>query len=109
MFADVITFWIFALVFCYIHELGHVYTYRFFGGDNNWSITIGAIGKTIIRTKRITVNTAFILGSFFIPWYYEIDEKNEMEASKSQKILWALGGILSNAIIMCVILIFLIF
>jgi hypothetical protein len=80
-----LSFFIFGL----LHEFGHIAMYRMFGGNNNWTIIMGW-GRPIIRTKRITINSLFMLpGQVHWP---------EEKARASNAILWCSGGFIVNAV-----------
>jgi Zn-dependent protease len=76
-------------VFGFLHEFGHIAMYRKFGGDKNWVLTMGW-GRTIIKTKRITINSLFMLPGR-VNWSRE-------KASASHAILWFSGGFIVNII-----------
>jgi len=77
--------------------------YRLFGGNNNWSITMGG-GPTILKTKRIVINTFFLCG------YININDDGSIKSIRRlYAFLWYIGGSLVNLILAISILILLYF
>ena len=84
-----------SFIFGFLHELGHIAMYRIFGGNNDWSITIGT-GNPIIKTKKVTINLLFMIPGF-VNW-------SITKVKKIHAVLWFSGGFLINSILAIAIL-----
>jgi hypothetical protein len=90
-----IFFSIVSLITAYLHELGHAAMHRIFFGDSNWHITLGVRGKPIIRLKKYTIRTWFMISG-------EIIFENNT-GGKWPHIMRAAGGAFVNFALIVVI------
>ncbi|EQB86791.1 membrane-associated protease RseP (regulator of RpoE activity) [Clostridium punense] len=93
---NILGFFVMLPIILLIHEFGHVFFVKLFGGKVT-NITLG-FGKKIISIGILDIRLLYFVSGHF---YYENLEKD----SKGSRILILLGGLIFNAISMAIVFI----